>query len=696
MLDQKADKDATNIDEAAKAKWAEKLGTGKVAANDTNLVTGKTVKTELDKKVDTTTYTAGMATKADANGSNVTNPETWAEKLGTGVIADKDTNLVTGGKVYAAIKDKADKSELTNKADTNLDNLTEQGKTEVKNLAGEKITETLTNTFVTDKVTKGSIKSDTLDVTGEGKAIGSDLTINIKDGSITKAKLNNELKTEIEGKATKDDLAKKAETTYVDNQLKTKVNTSDFNTYKGEVTTALGKKADAETVTQQLATKVNTSDFNTYKGKVTTDLAGKADVNGGNITAPGKWAEKLGTGEVAANNANLVTGGKVFAAIKDKADKSDLTSKANTNLDNLTEQGKTEVKNLAGEKITETLTNTFVTDKVTKGSIKSDTLDVTGEGKAIGSDLTINIKDGSITKAKLNNELKTEIEGKATKDDLAKKAETTYVDNQLKTKVNTSDFNTYKGEVTTALGKKADAETVTQQLATKVNTSDFNTYKGKVTTDLAGKADVNGGNITAPGKWAEKLGTGTVAANDTNLVTGKTVYDFVNPVKTQAETNATNITTLQKGFTIKDAGTGTSNVTLGGDTATAITFKAATENTENATSSFVASVDKNKNVTYTLNTKKLKEELGITENGVGTMSSWKIQATGGTATNVADGEIVEFGTEADKGLTVTQTGKTIKYGINTDTVIDNINNSTTKKITNVDGDCNVIRHMLQK
>ena len=219
----------------------------------------------------------------------------------------------------------------------------------------------------------------------------------------------------------------------------------------------------------QTSKKAVASDLNNKADKdtVTTDLAGKADINGGNITAPGKWAEKLGTGTVAENDANLVTGGKVFAAIKDKADKSELTSKANTNLDNLTEQGKTEVKNLAGEKITETLTNTFVTDKVTKGSIKSDTLDVTGEGKAIGSDLTINIKDGSITKAKLNNDLKTEIEGKATKDEVAKKAETTYVDNQLKTKVNTSDFTTYKGEVTTALGKKADKDTVTADLAKK-------------------------------------------------------------------------------------------------------------------------------------------------------------------------------------------------------------------------------------
>ncbi|MDK8285951.1 hypothetical protein, partial [Dialister micraerophilus] len=639
----KADVDGGNI--TAPGQWAGKLGTGEVVENNANLVTGgkvfaaikdKADKSELTNKADTslnnitkagntviknlakdavkvaagtnTTVTtedgkdgsktykvnvsdadikkavaSDLGNKADKDAGNIGDTErtAWAGKLGTGKVEANDANLVTGGTVQAAIKDKAN---------TSLDNLTEQGKTEVKNLAGEKITETLTNTFVTDKVTKGSIKSDTLDVTGEGKAIGSDLTINIKDGSITKAKLNNDLKTEIEGKATKDEVAKKAEKTYVDNQLNTKVNTSDFDTYKGQVT---------------------------------ADLAKKADADGGNITAPGKWATNLGTGEVAENNANLVTGGKVFAAIKDKADKSELTNKAdkdagnigdtertawagklgtgkveandanlvtggtvqaaikdkaNTSLDNLTEQGKTEVKNLAGEKITETLTNTFVTDKVTKGSIKSDTLDVTGEGKAIGSDLTINIKDGSITKAKLNNDLKTEIEGKATKDEVAKKAEKTYVDNQLNTKVNTSDFDTYKGQVTADLAKKADADggniTAPGKWATNLGTGEvaennanlvtggkvFAAIKDKADkSELTNKADKDAGNIgdTERTAWAGKLGTGKVEANDTNLVTGGTVQAALKPVSDKAAQNATNIATLQKGFTLKDGNTPT-------------------------------------------------------------------------------------------------------------------------------------------
>ena len=42
-------------------------------------------------------------------------------------------------------------------------------------------------------------------------------------------------------------------------------------------------------------------------------------------------------------------------------------------------------------------------------------------------------------------------------------------------------------------------------------------------------------------------------------------------------------------------------------------------------------------------------------------------------------------TEANKGLTVTRDGNTIKYGIDADRLVENINGATTK-ITNVNGD----------
>ncbi|MUP48208.1 hypothetical protein C3L57_03085, partial [Veillonellaceae bacterium M2-8] len=195
-LAKKADKDASNIGDTERTAWANKLGTGTISDNDANLVTGGTVKAALDKKVDTSTYTEGMAKKADVDGGNITAPGKWAEKLGTGVIADKDTNLVTGGKVYAAIKDKADKSELTNKADTSLNTITEAGKTVIKDLA------------------KGAVKvadgTNTTVTTEDGKDGSKTYKVNVSDADIKKA-----VASDLDKKADKDtvtsDLAKKAD-----------------------------------------------------------------------------------------------------------------------------------------------------------------------------------------------------------------------------------------------------------------------------------------------------------------------------------------------------------------------------------------------------------------------------------------------------------------------------------------------------
>ncbi|MDK8254061.1 MAG: ESPR-type extended signal peptide-containing protein, partial [Dialister micraerophilus] len=159
------------------------------------------------------------------------------------------------------------------------------------------------------------------------------------------------------------------------------------------------------------------------------------------------------------------------------------------------------------------------------------------------------------------------------------------------------------------------------------------------------------------------------------------------------EGNTTNISNLETtvnnlkgGFTIKDAASGTANIGLGDTNKPAITFKAETENTDGATSALTATVDDQKNVTYKLNTKKLKEEMGLAQ-GVGSMSSWKLKATGDTASEtIADGNEVEFAVEtADKGLTVKRNGKKIQYGIDANKLVENINSATTK-ITNVDGD----------
>ena len=64
-------------------------------------------------------------------------------------------------------------------------------------------------------------------------------------------------------------------------------------------------------------------DSNTFTTLQNT-VNGKANANADNITVS-DWATKLGTGDVATGNTNLVTGGKVFDALSAYAKSADLT-----------------------------------------------------------------------------------------------------------------------------------------------------------------------------------------------------------------------------------------------------------------------------------------------------------------------------------------------------------------------------------
>ena len=153
--------------------------------------------------------------------------------------------------------------------------------------------------------------------------------------------------------------------------------------------------------------------------------------------------------------------------------------------------------------------------------------------------------------------------------------------------------------------------------------------------------------------------------------------------KDRVGTNETNIGNLQRGFTVKDGGTGTADVKLGEDANESVIFKAAVDKTTAATAdtkSLSSSVDANRNVTYTLNMSQLKKDLGITDGPDGVMSSWKLKATGGDTTeqDIKNGEAVTFDASGN-GLTVKREGKTIKYGID-GSKIDIANNQS---ITNL-------------
>ena len=101
----KADKNANNLTDSDVDAWQRKLGDGTIGGdNDTGLVTGSTVKqalTDLNSETD-----AKLDLKANADASNVSQfAQEWADAIGTGTVSADDTRLVTGKTVYEAMHD---------------------------------------------------------------------------------------------------------------------------------------------------------------------------------------------------------------------------------------------------------------------------------------------------------------------------------------------------------------------------------------------------------------------------------------------------------------------------------------------------------------------------------------------------------------------------------------------------------------
>ena len=319
-LEKKADADATNITGTNKEAWQKKLGDGKVAEGDKGLVTGNTVYDAVKDKANKSDVTNALKDKADADATNITgaNKTAWQEKLGDGKVAEGDKGLVTGDTVNTAIKGIKDdvNTSLEGKANTNLNNITVEGKTVIKNIAQDSVKVIDgTNTTVTETTDKDGNKNYAVNVEANGKVEAGNTGIVSGDT----------------------------------------VNTA-INTVKQDVNAGLKKKADADAT----------------------------NITGTNKTA---WQEKLGDGKVAEGDKGLVTGNTVYDAVKDKADKSDITNavkdKADTNLNNITVEGQTVIKNIAKDSVKVIDgTNTTVTATTDNNGNKNYAVNVEANGKA--------------------------------------------------------------------------------------------------------------------------------------------------------------------------------------------------------------------------------------------------------------------------------------------------------------------------
>ena len=307
-LTSKANTNASNITSEDAKKWSEKLGTGTAKAGDKGLITGDTLHAALSTvQIDPAT----LNTKANKDASNITSDDAkkWSEKLGTGSVAAGDKGLVTGGTVNTAITNAVNtatsninngiESKLNGKANTSLDNITDNGKTVIRNLSKEAIQlENGANTTVESRV-EGNTTLYKVNVS-------NDAITGVIDPKITE--LSNTVDTKLSTKANKD-----ASNITSDDAKKWSEKLGTGSVVAGDKGLVTGG-----TVNTAITNAVNTATSNINSG-IETKLNGKANINASNLTNENvkEWTSKLGVGTVGQGDSSngLVTGKSVYEAI---------------------------------------------------------------------------------------------------------------------------------------------------------------------------------------------------------------------------------------------------------------------------------------------------------------------------------------------------------------------------------------------
>ncbi|WP_071058046.1 YadA-like family protein [Pelistega sp. MC2] len=399
-LDSKANKDASNLITTDVQKWQEKLGNGKNTKGDKGLITGDTLNTAL---------TAALSDKA--NKTDITNINTSLDGINTA---------------------------LNGKANTNLNNLTTDGETVIKNLAKGAVKVIAgTNTTVTEstdgdaktyavnvsnEAIKGAVQKDldgkankdasnliTTDVQKWQEKLGNGKNAKGDKGLITGDTLNTALTAALSDKADKTDITNintsldgintalngKANTNL--NNLTTDGKTVIKNLAKGAVKVVAGTNT---TVTEGTDGNAKTYAVNvsndTIKGAVQKDLDSKANKDASNLitTDVQKWQEKLGNGKNAKGDKGLITGDTLNISLETKADKSDVTNI------------KTDFSRLAGD-VAQHLGGgaTAVDGRVTTPtySIKDVTTNATGVYNSVGGAIQALDRNTQVLSARMNS-----------------------------------------------------------------------------------------------------------------------------------------------------------------------------------------------------------------------------------------------------------------------------------------------------
>ena len=699
---------ATNRQNIADNKAAITKNASDIVTNKDNIATNKA---NIDKN------TTAIGRKISLGGNSGSTDE---KSLSTGdvkfnVKGENGLTTVANGDDVTVKLDDATKGKVDNAADRDLSNLTPDGKQQVKDLAAWNV---VANNEMAEKVEGGNtvkfIDGDNISITQNGK----DFTISTKKDvtfdtvtatqTITAPKvkaitgvetpqvtgLTNTAWTPgqtqpVSGRAATEDQLK-----YVDDQVAKNKATIADNTDK------IGKNADAIADNKQkiadnkAAIDRNAADIATNRDNISTNKQNIADnkaaitKNAGDIAANkaniDKNTEAIGRkislgGNTGSTDAKSLSTGDVKFNIKgqngivteangedvtvklDDATANKINNAANTDLSNLTDAGKQQVKDLSAWNV---VANGNTAEKVEGGNtvkfIDGDNISITQNGKdftiATKQDVTFNTVKANQTitapEVKATEGVETPqvtgltntawtpgqtqpVSGRAATEDQLK-----HVDDQVaENKANIAD-NTDK------IGKNADAiadnkqKIANNKAAIDRNAADIATNKDNIA--------VNKQNI-ADNKAAITKNTSDIATNKDNIATNKANIDknttaIARKISLGGNSGLTDEKSLSTGdvkFNIKGEN-GLTTIANGEDVTVKIDdqTKAKIDNAAN------------------------QDLSNLTETGkqqVNDISAWKVTAAGGTVEKVQGGDTVKF--QAGDNLVVNQDRTTFTYGL---------------------------------
>ena len=686
-IDKNAGDIATNKDNIADNK--QKIADNKTAI-DKNAGDIATNKGDIaSNKANIAQNTTAIARKISLGGNNGSTDE---KSLSTGdvkfnVKGENGLTTVANGDDVTVKLDDATKGKVDNAADRDLSNLTPDGKQQVKDLAAWNV---VANNETAEKVEGGNtvkfIDGDNISITQNGK----DFTISTKkdvtfdtvtaNQTITAPKVKATTGVEtpqvtgltntawvpgqtqpVSGRAATEDQLKKVDDQVAEN----KANIAD-NTDK------IGKNAEAIADNKQkiadnkAAIDRNAADIATNKDKIATNKQNIADnksaitKNAGDIATnkanidknteaiarkislggnTGSTDEKsLSTGDVKFNikgQNGIVTeaNGEDVTVKLDDATANKINNAANTDLSNLTDTGKQQVKDLSAWNV---VANGNTAEKVEGGNtvkfIDGDNISITQNGK----DFTIATKQDVTFNTVKANQTITAPKVKATEG----------VETPQVTGLTNKEW--ISGQTQPVSGRAATEDQLKQvdnQVAeNKANIADNKDKISKNTADIA----ANKGNIStnkqdiADNKAAITKNTGDIATNKANI--DKNTEAIARKISLGGNSGSTDEKSLSTGdvkFNVKGEN-GLTTVANGDDVTVKLddVTKGKIDNAANQDLSNLTDAGK----------QQVKD-----------ISAWNVTAAGGTVEKVQGGDTVKF--QAGDNLVVNQNRTTFTYGL---------------------------------